>query len=451
MDKSLKYNYLKFSSLVDTFFWDYYTLSKRNVISSIHPIVSLGELINQRKKFITINDSSIYKRCRVQIQGKGVIIRDEVLGKEIKTKKQQLCKEDDFLVAEIDAKVGGVGIVPKELQNAIVSGHYFLFEIDKTKLLPSFLGLMVKQGEFLKQIKSTGSTNYAAIRPYHVLEYKVPLPTLTEQQKIVDAYQAKIQQAKTLQAQANNLEEEIEKYLFDELGFSLNSKKKRDSFICEISFENIERWSVDHIKQTIDSNFILKGKYEPVRLKEIIEGYQYGLSEKASKENIGIPMLRMNNIYNSELKMDSLKYIPKTEQVNRFVLNKGDLLFNRTNSKELVGKTAIFDREEEYTFASYLIRVVVNSKVADVHFINYVFNSPILQFQKDLVSRQITGQANINAQEMREFLFPLPPLKKQKEIANSIVNIKSRIMIYIQESEVLIKSAEIEFEKQIFN
>lgn len=74
--------------------------------------VPLGEFLTQRKEFFAIDDFSRYKRTRVQSHGKGIVLRDEIGGTEIKTKKQQAARAGEFLVAEIDAKVGGFGIVP---------------------------------------------------------------------------------------------------------------------------------------------------------------------------------------------------------------------------------------------------------------------------------------------------------------------------------------------------
>ena len=99
--------YLEFCDYSQLNFWDYYTLTHKNQLTANYPLVDLSMVLKQRKEFITIDDTREYKRCRVQVQAKGVVLRDVVLGKEIKTKKQQLCKKDDFLVAEIDAKVGG--------------------------------------------------------------------------------------------------------------------------------------------------------------------------------------------------------------------------------------------------------------------------------------------------------------------------------------------------------
>ena len=78
------------------------------------PMVDLGEVVSQRKEFITIEPDATYSRCRVQTSARGVVLRDRVQGSEIKTKRQQVCRAGDFLVAEIDAKMGGYGLVPDE-------------------------------------------------------------------------------------------------------------------------------------------------------------------------------------------------------------------------------------------------------------------------------------------------------------------------------------------------
>src|SRR5665647_2440733 len=103
-------------------------------MSKFWPLVALGEVMTHRKEFIQINDLEKYKRCRVKLHAQGIVLRDAVTGAEIKTKKQQVCNAGEFLVAEIDAKVGGFGIVPDDLEAAIVSSHYFLFVVDDKQL-----------------------------------------------------------------------------------------------------------------------------------------------------------------------------------------------------------------------------------------------------------------------------------------------------------------------------
>lgn len=174
-------------------------------MSNCWPKVRLGEVLRHRKEFILIDDLTSYKRPRVQLHAKGIVLRDEVSGALIKTKAQQVCREGDFLVAEIDAKLGGFGIVPADLVGSIVSSHYFLFEIDDVTLDRRFLDYFVRTPAFLEQVEAQGSTNYAAIRPAHVLEYEIPLPQLAEQKRIV----ARIEELAAQAHEARTLREEI--------------------------------------------------------------------------------------------------------------------------------------------------------------------------------------------------------------------------------------------------
>lgn len=169
------------------------------------PLAPLGSVIQHRKEFIEIDDFETYKRCRVQLHAKGIVLRDVIAGSDIKTKKQQVCRAGEFLVAEIDAKVGGFGVVPRDLDEAIVSSHYFLFEINEDVLDRHFLDYFVRTPAFRDQVSAQGSTNYAVIRPAHVLEYKMPLPPLPEQRRIVariEELAARIEEARELRRQA---------------------------------------------------------------------------------------------------------------------------------------------------------------------------------------------------------------------------------------------------------
>lgn len=174
-------------------------------MSSVWPTVQLGGVLKHRKEFIEIDELTAYTRPRVKLHAQGIVQRDRVLGAEIKTKRQQVCRAGEFLVAEIDAKVGGFGLVPDELDGAIVSSHYFLFQIDETKCDRRFLDFYSRTRGFREQVEAQGSTNYAAIRPADVLGYRVPLPPLQEQRRIVariEAIAGKIEEARRLRGEA---------------------------------------------------------------------------------------------------------------------------------------------------------------------------------------------------------------------------------------------------------
>lgn len=181
-------------------------------MSSLWPMVKLGEVLRHRKEFIRIDDLTTYKRPRVRLHAKGIVQRDEIAGAVIKTKTQQLCRADDFLVAEIDAKVGGFGIVPSALAGAIVSSHYFLFDVDDSKLDRRFLKFFIQTPGFQAQIAAQGSTNYAAIRPSDVLGYEIPLPPLPEQRRVVariEELASEIEEARDLRARVSEESEAL--------------------------------------------------------------------------------------------------------------------------------------------------------------------------------------------------------------------------------------------------
>jgi len=444
--------FLKLIPSSDFYLWDvkrYYNLTKLN----FENVVRLREVLSLYKRPVS-KEEMIQNHWQIIAKinfGGELFLRDF---EEINTYKGSLnlVPDNAIIYSKINVRQGCTYYHEKNKIPFGVSSEYPTYKFDENKISGKFLQKILRSDAFKKLLntKTTGISK-ARVKQNEFLEIEIPLPSLIEQEKIIDTHNNEIAKAALLQQQAIKLGEDIEKYLFEELGIKISKYKKQAGYISEISFQAIERWSVEFIKHSLNSSFISNSKYAPVKLKEIIEGYQYGLSVKALKENVGIPMLRMNNINNSDLIIDNLKFIPKTDEIGNFILNKGDLLFNRTNSKELVGKTAVFELDDEFTFASYLIRVVINPKLADCHYINFLFNSPILQFQKDLISRQITGQANINAQEMKEFLFPLPSLDKQKEIANTIKAIRDKIADYKSKAKQIIKKAEHEFENQIFS
>jgi type I restriction enzyme S subunit len=181
----------------------------------LHP-TPLGEFIRQRKESILLEDGLEYRRVTTRLRGRGVVERDVVKGTEIKTKKQFPIRSGDLLVAEIDAKVGGYGIVPPELEGAVVSSHYFLFEVDQSRCDLRYLAYWLQTPGPLDQLKTAvqGATNYAAIRPYHVPQLTIPLPDPPEQRRIVQLLDAVAARVREVQRLHEKLDRERDELLF---------------------------------------------------------------------------------------------------------------------------------------------------------------------------------------------------------------------------------------------
>jgi type I restriction enzyme S subunit len=144
----------------------------------------------------------------------------------------------------------------------------------------------------------------------------------------------------------------------------------------------------------------------------------YGTSQKAHEDTSGVAVLRMNNIQDGRLDLSSLKYVPtKTEKLSELMLAPGDLLFNRTNSYELVGKMAVFREAGRFTFASYLIRVRLDAAAAVPEYINLYFGSGVCRRTQvePHITRQ-TNQANFNGTKLKEIRVPTPSFDEQHAI-----------------------------------
>ncbi|KGX90039.1 restriction endonuclease [Pontibacillus marinus BH030004 = DSM 16465] len=150
---------------------------------------------------------------------------------------------------------------------------------------------------------------------------------------------------------------------------------------------------------------------------------QYGTSKKADEQNGSYSILRMNNItYNGGWDFSSLKYIDLNDKdKEKFLVNKGELLFNRTNSKELVGKTAVYREDEPMAFAGYLIKLICNEK-ANEEFISAYLNSKYGKVVLNSMAKNIVGMANINAKELKSISIYIPPKDLQDEFAD--INLK---------------------------
>ena len=144
----------------------------------------------------------------------------------------------------------------------------------------------------------------------------------------------------------------------------------------------------------------------------------YGTSEKSSNEGL-VPVLRMGNITRTgSIDYSDLVYSSNEEDIKKYKLEKDDLLFNRTNSSEWVGKTAIFKIKEPTIYAGYLIRV--RCILVDSDYINFVMNSSYHREWCNQVKTDAVNQSNINAQKLSNFSIPIPPLYEQHRIVAEI-------------------------------
>jgi type I restriction enzyme S subunit len=166
--------------------------------------------------------------------------------------------------------------------------------------------------------------------------------------------------------------------------------------------------------------------FEIGTIRDLVNTVNYGTSAKAQMEG-EYTYLRMNNItYQGYMNFESLKFIDLSEKdQDKYLVKKGDILFNRTNSKELVGKTGLFDKDISMAIAGYLIRVRANEK-ANPYYLWRFMNSNYCKKVLAHMCKSIVGMANINAQELQNIKVLIPPIELQNQFEKTIKEIENQ-------------------------
>ena len=159
-----------------------------------------------------------------------------------------------------------------------------------------------------------------------------------------------------------------------------------------------------------------------VRLGEVCERLQYGLSARLNTKEIGYKTFRMNELIDGKcVDSGNMKCCGiSAEDFAKYRLVPGDILFNRTNSFEHVGRTGVFDLDGDYCFASYLIRLSVSEDAANTFYVNAFMNTEAFQTGIKQYATRAIGQSNINAKSLGAYRIPVPPLTTQSRIVAEI-------------------------------
>lgn len=172
---------------------------------------------------------------------------------------------------------------------------------------------------------------------------------------------------------------------------------------------------------------IIPEDWDVKHLGQLIHSVDYGSSAKSSSSG-KIPVLRMGNLQEGKIDWSDLVFTDNDSEIAKYLLNPGDVLFNRTNTVDLVGKTAIYKGEQPSIFAGYLIRIKEKKDRIDSRYLNYFLNSePAKSYGLKVLSIAV-GQANINGQKLKTYPTPLPPtVDEQNSIATAISEMEELI------------------------
>lgn len=351
-----------------------------------------------------LKENTGYKYIRVTDMKNGTVLNDDIhyISKDIynKISNYTISKNDIYITCA--GTIGRVGIIPVEFDGANLTENadkIIIKHINKNLLVKVLSSYIVQKQ--IQEVITTGCQPKLAIKKIEQL--KIPLPPINEQQRIVERIES-------LFAKLDRAKELIENTLaqFEQNKMAILHK----AFTGELT-----------VKWRKENNIDLSSWQEKT-IDELCTSLKYGTSKKSNPEG-SVVVLRMGNLQNGEIDWSNLMYTDDKDDIEKYLLKKGDVLFNRTNSPELVGKTSIYRGEYPAIYAGYLIKLDYGKDIIG-EYLNYMMNSTKAKHYCYTVKTDGVSQSNINAKKIGAFEIPVPTIEEQQEIVNILDNLLAK-------------------------
>lgn len=345
----------------------------------------------------------------VDASSKTIVKPSTIAASDAPSRARQLLKEGDVLISTVRPGLNAVALVTAELDGATASTGFCVLRPLDGRIDGRYLFHWVRTKQFVRHLEALATgASYPAVSERIVREAKLPLPDFAEQRRIADL----LDRADTVRRKRED------------------SRRLADELLRSVFLEMFG----DPVRNE-------KG-WEVVLVSDVVVDTQYGTATKANASGRGVKVLRMNNVtYSGRIDLSELKSVElPRHSAAKFTVQRGDLLFNRTNSPELVGKTAVWNSDEEYAFAGYLVRVRLNDELALPEYVNSVLNSDSGKGMLRAVAKPSNNMSNISASVLRSLRIPLPPLALQEQfrsITASTQHLAERVQGACNEVEVL--------------
>ena len=368
------------------------------------PMVKLGDVctINPRLPKNANPEQEVTFLAMAAVSEKGEISSQETRILHETKKGVTYFERGDVLLAKITPCFeNGKATLTNNLNTQIGFGstEFHVLRAFPDLILPEFIFYLVWNERFriAAAKEMTGSAGQKRVSTDYLKEYKFYLPSIFEQEKIVAALNK---------------------------GYSIHRKRQQAIKLAD----DFLRAKFLEMFGTPANNI---HRFPTGKIRDLVDSVNYGTSAKASIDSGEYPILRMGNItYQGGWDFTDLKYLDlSVKEKDKFLVKEGDLLFNRTNSKELVGKTAVYEENRPMAFAGYLIRVRPNP-IGNNYYISGYLNSIHGKITLMNMCKSIVGMANINAQELQNIEILNPPKHLQDEYEIIYQKIKKGLSIY---------------------
>ena len=312
--------------------------------------------------------------------------------------------EGDTIFSLVRPYLRNIAYIDEGISSCIASTGFYICSPLKSVNSRFLYWLMTSDYVVLGLNKFMKGDNSPSIRKNDIENFPFPLPPIDEQQRIVDRIES-------LFARLDEAKSKAEAVLD---GFEI---RKAAILYKAFTGELTERWR--------EENKIQISSWKEESITSLCHSLKYGTAKK-SKEIGSTVVLRMGNLQDGEIDWSNLAYSDDQDDIQKYLLFPNDVLFNRTNSSELVGKTAIYRGEYPAIYAGYLIKMNYKKNRLTGPYLNYVMNSHKAKEYCNNVKSDGVNQSNINAKKLGAFVISVPSLPEQQEIVRILDNLLAK-------------------------
>lgn len=440
--------FLKTVPFTDFMLWDVKRYIS-NTLKSTYPLISLSKLISERSERLKLYD---YPNDEFKILGvnnkTGLFDAYNELGKNINQSYKKVYNED-LAYNPYRINVGSIGWKTPNQKNEFISPAYVVFETSY-ELSSEYLYLIFQTDTFNNIIKdnTTGSVRQN-LKFDTLVNIKIPLPPLPEQNRIVAQYNQKIQLAKQQEQEAILLVDDLNNSMDGELGIEIIKNKTNyyGSFLKSIKYDNLNKWGIDLISNT---KINYSKNYQVLKVAQVCLVSSGGTPSRSRKEyyNGDIPWIKTGEVIN-DLIYDTEEKITQEaiDNSSAKLYPKGSLIIAMYGQGKTRGRTAKLGVDATTNQACAVLYNINNSLVLTDYLWVY------LQNEYDRLRELASGnsQPNLNAEMIKNYPVVIPPITEQKSIVDRVFNYQNRIRISTGKAKQYREEALLNFEQEIFN
>lgn len=418
-----------------------------------YKLVPIGQFLTRNRNVIDLDDETTYTQVTLKINNGGVVERGKKKGAEIGTKKQIIVRKGQFIFSKIDARNGAFGIIPDELDGAIVTNDFPVFDIDQRIVNPTFLLLVTTTKAFVKYVQScsSGTTNRQRIDIDAFLQQRIPLPLLEEQIIVVRDFCDKTNKANEKEKEALKLKDNITSWLCSSLGITINDVNGNRDRLLFINYRMLTKWSIDEILKYEKYSFKC-AKYDVLKICNVVELLEGGKTPSTKRSDYWgddvywVSAKDMKEDYLHIIK-DKLSY-KGVKETKMKIYPKGTLL-GVFRSGILRHSFPICITDYPVTINQDLKAIIVNeSKIQKEYFFFYL--NTLQDLVLNTAQKKGVTVESIDTESFMEIPIVCPPEAIQNTIIEHISKEKSQIYSLQENASKLRLQAISSFENQIF-